>query len=198
MKNSNERNEYFNSIYNKTFLVALSICCGILSCNFILFKYIFNNRYNQAHLFVPILVLSVIFNTISQFFGGIQISLKKPKANGFSTIIGAIVNIIVHLSLIKFIGLYAAAISTLASTICVTIIRKKMLKKEIDVSINKINYIYIIIYIYMTICSYFCFKIPPILNYINILIATIIFLIINKKYIIKILNKLKINKIIRK
>ena len=161
----------------------------IISSNFIFFDYIFDAKYTTARLYTPILISSVIFSMLSQFFGGIQISLKQPKANGITTIIGAIVNLSVHVLLIKRLGLFAAAISTLVSNICVAFLRKNKIKNYFSLKLNKINYICIFAYLYIFSVSYL--KIENLwFNIINLMISAGFALIFNKNIVVKIIKKL--------
>ncbi len=188
--NSEDKNNYFNNVYNKMFLTLVSLCCCVLGIQFILFNYIFDFRYFDAHLYVPILITSTIFSTMSIFFGGIQISMKKPKINGVTTIIGAVVNVLLHLLLIKPIGLYAAAISTLISQVIVFILRKYYINKDFKIRIEKRNYLIIVLFIYLNFCAYFCNNLSLKINIINLLIAIICFLYIIRQYVTRILNKI--------
>ena len=91
--------------------------------------------------------------------------------------------------LIKLIGLYAASVSTLASNIVLVILRKKRLK-EVKLNLeNKTKY-FLLVFIYIFICQYINFKsyIIPILN---ILLAVIFFVYVNKNFMFKITKKLK-------
>ena len=63
----------------------------------------------------------------------------ESKTNGATTIIAAIINIIVNLGLIKFIGLYAATVSTLVAYISLFIIRYVKVKKEINLNLAKVH-----------------------------------------------------------
>ena len=65
------------------------------------------------------------------FYGTIFTAFKESKTIGKSTICGAIINLVVHLGLIYFIGIYAAIISTLLSNYAVAIYRKTKLKKYV-------------------------------------------------------------------
>lgn len=180
-------NNYYNIIYNKTISIMISLCGGILSLNFLLFEYVFDIRYSKAALYSPILVTAVLFTCITQYFGGIQIGLKRAKENGISTIIGATSNIIINAILIKFIGLYAAALSTLFSNAIISMLRKVKLNKEIKFKIHTENYIYILIYIYLFISCYIFSS--NIMASINFIIATVLFCIINISFIKKLFNK---------
>ena len=190
MLNTENRDKYYNSVYNKMFILLVTLCSFVLSIQFILFNYIFDLKYYSAHLYTSILILSTIFSTISIFFGGIQISLKNPKVNGISTVVGAISNIIIHLALVKFIGLYAAAISTLLSQIIVCVIRKIYLNKEVNIAIDKKNYLYLIMFIYLGICVYYNSYISIYINFANMLVATLIFGYACKDYIRNLAKKI--------
>jgi len=189
MVNNEEGKAFFNNIYNNMFVLLMSLCMCIISSNFIFFDYIFDAKYTTARLYTPILISSVIFSMLSQFFGGIQISLKQPKANGITTIIGAIVNLSVHVLLIKRLGLFAAAISTLVSNICVAFLRKNKIKNYFSLKLNKINYICIFAYLYIFSVSYL--KIENLwFNIINLMISAGFALIFNKNIVVKIIKKL--------
>lgn len=190
--NSKERNQYFQKVFNDTIAVLLSLCIGILSINFILFDYIFDEKYYLASYQAPILILSIFLFSLSQFLGGIQISFKNPKENSITTVIAAIVNVIVNLSLIHFIGLYAASISTLVSNIVLVLLRKYRLRKKVPLKICKGNILFSFVFLYMFGIQYI--NIPIWFNILNLLLSVLIFLLINKKIIFKILRKEGINK----
>lgn len=184
-----DKEKFYNGIIKKMFSILISLCIGIVACNFLFFDYIFDMRYSDARLYSPILVASIIFSTLSIFYGGIQISLKRPKANGLSTVIGAIVNLGVHLVLVNFIGLYAAAISTLVSNAVVMIIRKYLLQKEFYIRIEKKQYVFVIIFVYFAVAA--MMKLSLFVNIINLVIACVLFVFINKEYINKMVKKLR-------
>ena len=168
--------------------ILISLCAGILSCNFLLFDYIFDAKYSDARLYTSILVTAIIFSILAQFFGGIQISLKRTKANGTTTIIGAVVNLTVHLALVYFIGLYASALSTLMANITVSVMRKKMLEGDFYFKISQKNVLFVGCYLYFVIMAFFA--IPLSLSITNLILACIMFVYINKNFLRNFLNKL--------
>lgn len=187
-----ERNDYYNLVYNNTISTMISLCGGLITLNYFLFNYIFDIRYFDARLYSPILITSVIFGSLTQYFGGIQISLKRPKENGITTIIGAVVNIVINLFLIKIIGLYAAALSTLIANVSVSLIRYIRLGDVIRFKIYNKTWVHIVYYLYLLIMSYTCSNFE--MSCLNLILTCIMFVIINKEYIIKFLVKFKIIK----
>ena len=186
--NDTDRDKYYNYVYNQMTIVLLSLCCGILSLNSWFFNYIFDYKYVLGYLYTPILISGTVMLTISQFFGGIQISMKQPKENGITTITGAVSNLIIHLFLVNFIGLFAAAISTLVSQTIVCFMRKMRLNKIMKLNYTKSTRFYFGLYIYFLIASYFINNLY--FNIVNVIFAFIVMAWANKKYVIKVVSKL--------
>ncbi len=125
-----ERNILINKIFNSYIIPVLTLGSCILASNFIFFDYIFDNRYFDGINYVSVLILATILSSANQFFGGIQIALKRTRQGGATTIVGAIVNIIIHFALIDQIGLYAACISTVCANLIILVLRIVLNKEE--------------------------------------------------------------------
>lgn len=182
-----DRETYFGKIFTKVVKILISICISITSIDFILFHYIFDAKYIEGMKYAPILITACMFTVIAQFFGGIFTGLKQPKYNGGTTVLSAIVNVLVHLALIQTCGLYAAAISTLISFVFLCVIRWYIIKKRFVIKIERSVLLYTVLYGYFIITHYVDFM--P-LNYINIVIAGMIFISVNRVYIKKVFKKI--------
>lgn len=110
-----DRNTYYNNVFSLTnilfFLAASLVTCGIG----IFFKWFIDPNYDDAYYQIPILVYAAMFSGLAANIGSVYIAHKMTKEISKTTILTAVVNIIVHVALISFIGLYAASISTLVS-----------------------------------------------------------------------------------
>ncbi|MHB1151392.1 MAG: lipopolysaccharide biosynthesis protein [Eubacteriales bacterium] len=182
-----DRDVYYNDVLQKLVLRLVSICVCVISLNFILFDYIFDARYSSGYLFVSILVTAVIISCLSSFFGGIFISFKRSGLNGGTTVITAVMNVVIHILLIKFIGLYAAAISTLAAFVFLFIIRYIFIKTFVKFKWSNTYLIAIIIWIYFIIMQ---FVNNAVTDWTNIIIAIVIFCAINKDIIAGVYRKI--------
>lgn len=118
-----DRNKYYNEVFELTLVLFLIAASGITAGIGILFKYFINASYSEAYEQIPILVYAAMFSGLSANVGSIYIAYKKTKDISLTTIATAILNAIVHVGLIKFIGLYAASISTLVSFIAMFLYR---------------------------------------------------------------------------
>ncbi|MCH5166334.1 MAG: oligosaccharide flippase family protein [Erysipelotrichales bacterium] len=150
-KNDVDKKEYYNLIFNKMIKTLSSIVILIMAFDFIIFYILFDERYFLAYYQAPILMISIIFSMMSQFIGGIYIADMNSKKNGYTILFASIVNLVVHLMLIKFLGLYAASISTLISYILLFFVRYKDIKTSVRLHIDKENIIVFLIILYFAI-----------------------------------------------
>lgn len=113
---------------------------------------------------------------------------------GSTTVIGAVINIVVNILLIKYIGVYAAAISTLVSCLIVYIYRKYKVKDYIKLTNKGLFPYYILTAI--TIILYYC-NTNIFIKIINLLVVAIYAFYSNrstiKKIMIPMLDKIKKN-----
>ena len=94
--------------------------------------------------------MSAMFGCISTYFGTFYQALKDNSMLMLSTVIGAIINIILNIILIPPYAGIGAAMATLVSYIIVTVIRVIDITKKIYLNINWIR-IFIQIFVLMLI-----------------------------------------------
>ena len=167
-------------------VILSTISFVILSCNFIFFDYIFTPEYFEGYFHVPILILSIILSMLAQFYGSIYIANMNSKKSGVTTTYAAVANIVIHLLLIKFIGLYAASISTLISYFLLFLIRYIDINKHFALRFDKKSIICILFLMYFVIIVYinnFYF------NIFNLLLSFFLFLVFNKSYIFSLFKR---------
>jgi O-antigen/teichoic acid export membrane protein len=189
--NSEDRDSYFSRIMNDLFRIMSSIVILILGFNFVYFKFLFTENYYLGYYLSPILMIAILVYTMAQFLGGIYIAQMKSKSNGSTTVISAIINLIINFMLINKIGLWAAVISTLVAYVILFIIRYHDIRQEIELKFYKNTGFYIVAILYFAIANY-ANNIK--LNIVNILLACIFFAIVNKKYIKLLINKMHLKR----
>ncbi|WP_160561080.1 lipopolysaccharide biosynthesis protein [Parablautia muri] len=164
-------------IFNKMLITLLSICWCLLAGSFVFYFYFFDIKYFEAILYSPILIASAAAMAISQFYGGIQAAYKRTKSTGVTTIVGAVLNIVVHLALIDEIGLYAAAVSTLVANIVIIILRMISIRDVFKIKMKKEASFNLLIFLYFFITAYFNRNMY--FNWINFFVAILIAVFIN-------------------
>lgn len=135
--NDKDIQEYFNKMFNIVLKFFTSMGIGLISVIPVVWPIMINSKFIGGYGLVPILVIATIFNVIVGLISVIYVAKKNTKAIASTSIVSAIINIVVHLVLIKFVGLYAAAISTFVSFFVMSIYRiydinKRYFKINID------------------------------------------------------------------
>ena len=88
-------------------------CCGIIVCMPFVFPIMVNSQYSESYGLIPIFMLASLFNVIVSLYGVIYVAYKKTVEIAKTAIYAALLNITSHLILINFVGIYAAALSTM-------------------------------------------------------------------------------------
>lgn len=189
--NESDSSEYFGKIFQNIFDILVSFVAVLISFTPLLFSILIRGNYNKAYNHMIILFLGIFFNVLSSVLGGIYVAYKKSKQVGISTSLAAIINIVINISLIKYIGLYGASFSTVISYLVL------FLYRIIDVQkIKKIKFQYLKIIIYTIIIFamlLICQQRKLFCNVLNIIIAILILIRLNKNHIKKTINKIKIS-----
>ena len=182
--------KFFNHVFGIALSLFSAIGLGIIACLPFVFNIIININYNASYNLIPILVIASMFNVIVGLLSAVYIGNKNTKAVAKTSVISALINLTVHLFLIKFIGLYAAVISTLVSFVIMSIYRLN--------DINK-NYIKIIFNYKKIICTLIVTLIIVITYYLNnlymhilgLMLAFVYAVFINKNIINILMKKIK-------
>lgn len=187
IKNDNH-DKYYNNIEKIVHNLFIAISLLLITVIPFIFNIFINKAYNEAYLYIPILVIALYYGNMSGFYGSLFVAYKDTKIIGKSTVIGAILNIVINIILIKFIGIYAAVISTLLSNYIVNLYRKKETKKYLK--LTKINNYYISIVLLITVSIIYYLNIT-LINIISLLTAILFSYIINRDLINSFIYMLK-------
>ena len=97
--------------------------------------YVGEGFFDSWHL-VPFLLASASFSAISSYYGSLYGALKKSVNNMFSTLVAAIVNIIVSYFGIKLFGIWGAVFGTFAAYATLAIYRCKDVGRHIEINLD--------------------------------------------------------------
>ena len=192
--NDKDREVFFSDIINS--IINLFSCIGLVLITAMpfLFPILINSKFNDAIYYIPILIIAYVFNVVICLYTGIYIGLKKTKEVANTTIIGAIINILVNIIFIKKFGLYAAAISTALSYFAMMMYRYFDLKKYMKITYIKKNILSLLIVFILVLIVYYYNNLY--LNIISLVLTIMYSYILNIRFIRSgyktIMRKLKI------
>lgn len=186
--NDEDVEQFLNKTINIIIRFFVALAVGIIACMPIVYPIMINENYSEGYSQVPIMMIGSIFNVVISLIGAIYVAKKNTKAIASISIVSAIINIVVNLTLINFIDLYAATIAPLVAYFAMTIYRFKDLKnKYFEIKIDK-GLIVSTVIIMLPILLIYYFANNIILYFGGILIAAIYAYIINRKNLKAILN----------
>ena len=153
--NSEDRDEFFSKILDFVIRFFGCLCLGTIAVMPFVFNILINEKFAEAYYQIPILILGSVFNILVSFVGSIYVAKKLTKEIAKTSIISAVINILVNIALIKSIGLYAASISTVIAYALMFIYRWIDVKKYVKFNVNKILMFALIIMYGVTIFTYY-------------------------------------------
>ena len=192
------KNQYYNSIYHdaKRFLYAVTIC--LIAVMPFAFPIFINEAYDEAYVYIPIVMIATYYSNLSSFYGGIFSAYKDTKIMGTTTIVAAVINLVIDLLLVNTLKIYAACFSTLIANLIVYFYRKKKLKKYLK--LKELKWQGPMLFLAIICLAYYAKYIPGVgnntvllwtINVISLLIAVFYSLLNNWKFIKGIVNTIK-------
>ena len=187
---SEDRDNFFSEIFGFTIRFFGTVCIGIIAVMPFVFNILINEKFGEAYYQIPILMIATMFNILVSFLGSIYVAKKLTKEIAKTSIFAAIINLVVNISLVNFIGLYAASISTAVSYFAMFVYRIIDSRKYVKLSVPKKLVFSFIIVTAITVITYYVRN--TVLSVITLIIVVIYALLINKnsmQYIVKAVNK---------
>ncbi len=130
--------EFYNKLFKQSVKIFSSISILIIGIMPFIFNIFVNKNFYDAYYQIPILMISSIFMVIVSVIGTLYIANNNTKAVAVTSFASALINIAVNISLIKYIGLFAATISTLLAYLIMSVYRlydckRKYFRIKIDI-----------------------------------------------------------------
>lgn len=185
--------DYFSMLL----LLGTSILLVIIK---LLFRYFIAAEYFISWKYVPFLLLSTVFSSFSGLYGTNYIASKRTSGIFKTTMVGAIVNVLLNIILIPAIGTNGAGLSSMISYFVIWIIRIYESKKimTINLASKRISLTLVIILLQILIMS---FNVSPLIEFIILTLLFSLNLLINKKlfgFFVGIVNKINIKTSVNK
>lgn len=180
---------YVSKVF-ELYYVAMGISCSVLIVLDIpLAKILYAKDFFEAWRYVPVLLISVVFISNAGFFESILTLHKRSKHVALTTVIGALVNTLLNLVMIYYIGAMGAAIATVCGYFVMWITRIRMVLNDYYFYIDwkRIIITYSILFVEAIVMIY-------IRNYLVCIVLTFIIVGINFGTI-KVISKQVYNKV---
>ncbi|MFR8088779.1 MAG: lipopolysaccharide biosynthesis protein [Lachnospirales bacterium] len=140
LKKDKESIEYINKIFNILVKISFEVLFVLIPITKLVMNLILSNSYKEASIYIGFLYLGTLFNCFSTFCNVGYLQDKKTVGAAKTSAVGALVNVCVDLLLIRYIGLFAASISTFLGCFVMWIIRMKDMKATFSIKIRYPNF----------------------------------------------------------
>lgn len=122
--------DFFQKVYKVFFVGSIILSSILILGSQILGKILFAKDYYIAWLYVPFLVIAYLFSGLSGVMASAFTTIKKTSVLFYSTLAGAIFNIVFNIVFVPKYGAMAAAITTMLGFLLTYIIREFCIRRK--------------------------------------------------------------------
>ncbi|MFA9379770.1 MAG: polysaccharide biosynthesis C-terminal domain-containing protein [Acetanaerobacterium sp.] len=129
------KSRFYSTVFDGYQSVLFIIGSGVILLIQPLTKLLVAPEYYGSWVYVPLLILSVVFACFATFFASVYMSEKKNMMTMITTFTGAVANVVLNFALIPKFGANGAAFATFASYFVVFLFRAVHTRRYIPVQI---------------------------------------------------------------
>lgn len=141
---SKDAEGYFSDVFNSMVKIFTFICSALIFALPIAFKLLIKQDYRESYNYIPLLVLGALICGIANYYSCIYSALLVPQKIMKTTLIAGIVNVLIDLVLVHFIGVYAAIISTIIAFSIMLVMRHLDIIKLIKITVSPLAVLYFV------------------------------------------------------
>lgn len=128
-------------MYDYFLQANIILCATIIAFTKLIASLLFAKNFYEAWTFSIVLIIGYSFHSLAGFVGTVYTSAKRTTLLFVSTLIAAIVNIILNIILIGIFGTMGAAIATMISYFVAFTIRRIAVDKYITINVKTRKYV---------------------------------------------------------
>ncbi|WP_233278923.1 lipopolysaccharide biosynthesis protein [Floricoccus tropicus] len=190
---SEDKDEIYSNTFNVYCQVLFLGSAVILAMIQPLMSVLVSPKFYLAWEYVPFLLTTVIYSSLSGFLGQNYVAAKKTVGVLVTTIFGAVVNILGNFILVPTMGAIGAGISSTIAFFVIWLVRMKDNKKFSNMKIDNKMFILNNILIFSQIMSMYLLKGKAM--YISIIIHLLLICVVNRHLLSILTRYLKIRKV---
>ncbi len=134
---SPDRDRFFSQVANVAVRLFGAMGLGLIAVMPFIFPLMVNSEFHEAYLYVPIMIIGVFFGVIVSVYSAIYVAKKKTKQVMNTSLVAAVVNIVLTVAFIPLFDLYAAAGATAIAFLAMAIYRHYDAKKYVQITYEK-------------------------------------------------------------
>ncbi|WCA42145.1 lipopolysaccharide biosynthesis protein [Actinomyces oris] len=153
---SPDRGAFFGVVMRGYSLATLSVAGLVIALNRPISRVMLQAEFAEGWRYVPLLMLVASFGVISIFFESFYQALMNSRMLMVSTALGAVVNVVLGVALVPFMGPWGAGLAGAVAYMLVLVVRARDLRRRINLPIDRLRLTYqLALLISITACMSF-------------------------------------------
>lgn len=186
--NSVDRDEFFSKAVNASIKLFGSFALCLVAILPFVFNLMVDAKYSEAYLYIPILLLSSMLSSLVASYGAIYIAKKMTKKVLTSSILAAVISLGLTILLTPYMGLFGPSIAMVIAYLVMSVYRYYDVKKYVKIEYD-MRSIILIVATYLLVSGLYYIN-DLALNVLNVTIALVFSLVLNRSIISMIKTKL--------
>nr|WP_303769873.1 polysaccharide biosynthesis C-terminal domain-containing protein [Actinomyces oris] len=134
---SPDRGAFFGSVLRGYSLATLTTAGLVIALNRPISRVMLQAEFSEGWRYIPLLMLAATFGVMTIFFGTFYQALMNSRMLMVSTMMGAVVNVILGVALVPFMGSWGAGLAGAVAYALVLVVRARDLRRRIDLPIDR-------------------------------------------------------------
>lgn len=158
---SSDSKVFFSNVFITYSAFVTTVCSLLMLCSKVLASFLLKGEFYAGWVYLPVLMLSAMFNSYAIYFGTMYNAVKKTSQVFYSTVVGTMINIGLIFSLIQVFGVFAALFAMLLGNVIIAVYRlldtRKYLKIDYSIPFHVVMLCCVVVQtIIMTLNVKFC------------------------------------------
>ena len=153
---SPDRGAFFGVVMRGYSLATLTVAGLVIALNRPISRVMLQAEFAEGWRYVPLLMLAATFGVMTIFFGTFYQALMNSRMLMVSTMMGAVVNVVLGVALVPFMGPWGAGLAGAVAYMLVLVVRARDLRRRINLPIDRLRLSYqLALLISITACMSF-------------------------------------------
>lgn len=137
----NDTDGFIGNVYSAYSTLSIVACSLIMLFNKKIALILYAKEFYVAWKYVPLLLVGTVYSGLGLFLGCIFSARKLTKEISLTTVLGALINTILNVALIPYVGAFGAAFATMIGYFSVWVIRSICVRKIVVMRVNWVKQI---------------------------------------------------------
>ena len=147
--------EFFSNMTNRSFRIFSCGALMIIGIVPFIFGWLINEKFAEAYYLIPLYMIGCMFNVVIGLVSTIYIVYKKTNVIAKTSIIAAVICVLLSVTLVKYIGIYASPVANIVGFGVMMIYRCIDLKKYVQMRWNIGYMLWLSVFASLVIATYY-------------------------------------------